>query len=686
MKNRKKIISTILVIFLTIIIITSSSLAYFDISRNYGGNTASIVSKNLSIKFSDGPDISLDKTLPGEAIIKTFSVENTGSDTVDYSIIISDVINELTRKSDLVYTLTSTNNGAIVTETTFPDSNGILAQYISIPKDTIQNYTLTITYKNMNEDQSIDMNKSVHAVIKLEDGKESYNITGYAYDSNGNLMTSGFVEVHSDIISAPINSDGSFILENIPLGNHEIFVKDNLDMIIANGTFKLESTNSEYEINDNIINVNRNIKTLSLLIYADDSDNISFEIPGELRTVNLIVNNGYASNFVLTAYDGKKTNEVILIPEDNYIYDHVVCTDNISYTYLNGVIYIDSLSSNGTCTIYNILDGVNLYDMMVSNASNANINFAVRSGVSNTNGIYITNNTESGNPVYYYRGNVNNNIIFNDMCWKILRTTETGGIKLIYNGVVSGGKCNGTGTTAQIGTSKFNNSNNDNIYVGYMYGTTGSSTYEQTHANLNNSTVKTYIDNWYQNNFKNINITSKLEDTVFCNDRSVISGGENNVMSSSISGGGYGTMETIYGTIDRAGYFTINPSPTLVCPNDNDKFTVSSSNGNGMLTYPVGLITLDEVVFAGFNTYGSNNSNYRDYSNYLNSGAYYWSMSPVYYNTSANVGYVNGDNYANISGNTVTTVSGVRPVISLKAGVIVTNGGNGSTTNPYVVK
>ena len=40
------------------------------------------------------------------------------------------------------------------------------------------------------------------------------------------------------------------------------------------------------------------------------------------------------------------------------------------------------------------------------------------------------------NPVYYYKGNVqNNNVLFGGFCWKIVRTTETGGVKIVYNGV-----------------------------------------------------------------------------------------------------------------------------------------------------------------------------------------------------------------------------------------------------------
>ncbi len=76
------------------------------------------------------------------------------------------------------------------------------------------------------------------------------------------------------------------------------------------------------------------------------------------------------------------------------------------------------------------------------------------------------------NPVYYYKGNVqNNNVLFGGFCWKIVRTTETGGVKIVYNGVQKDGSCNNTGTDSQIGTSAFNNDDNSPAYVGYMHNT-----------------------------------------------------------------------------------------------------------------------------------------------------------------------------------------------------------------------
>ena len=335
----------------------------------------------------------------------------------------------------------------------------------------------------------------------------------------------------------------------------------------------------------------------------------------------------------------------------------------------------------------------NLYNLIKSKTDTTTvIDYKVRSGVSGTNGIYMTTATNGNVPVYYYRGDadkVNNNIIFNNMCWKIIRTTENNGIKIIYNGTPANGKCETqTGDATQIGTSAFNEKYDDNAYVGYMYGIAGSSTYAATHANTNESTIKKYIDSWYKANFGE-SATSKLEDTVFCNDRNTKAYDANTIGDTSYSSYGdlgYGTNSTLYGTAHKASYYSNNPNPSLVCQNQNDKFTVGSKNGNGKLTYPVGLITLDEVVLAGFNTYNSNTSDYKDTTNYLYTNNCYWTVSPV-------LMYSGGYAYAGAVHNTgilyvdlVSSSIGVRPVISLKNGTLVNSNGDGTSTNPYVVQ
>ena len=170
--------------------------------------------------------------------------------------------------------------------------------------------------------------------------------------------------------------------------------------------------------------------------------------------------------------------------------------------------------------------GVNLYNMIKENASNETIDFSVRSGTSGTNGIYSTTATEGNVPVYYYRGKVDNNIIFNNMCWKIVRTTETGGVKLIYNGTPTDGQCLATtGDATQIGWSAFNTNYNDNAYVGYMYGTTGSSTYAETHTNTNESETNNSVQT--QEN-PEVDVVAKIGDTAYASLDDALSAAQDN--------------------------------------------------------------------------------------------------------------------------------------------------------------
>ena len=369
--------------------------------------------------------------------------------------------------------------------------------------------------------------------------------------------------------------------------------------------------------------------------------------------------------------------------------------DSTSGTEYTAGSTVKNLATSGNVNMYAKWEqlGKNLYNLIKNQADKTTvIDYSVGSQTSGTNGIYTTTDTDGNVPVYYYRGDadkVNNNIIFNNMCWKIIRTTEAGGIKIMYNGVPTNGKCeNQTELSTQIGDSAFNENLDDNAYVGYMYGTAGSSTYEATHANINDSTIKKYIDNWYSQNFDETT-TSKLEDTVFCNDRSTKAYDPNTINSehySSYGDLGYGTNKTLYAATHRAVGMSLNLTPTLKCQNENDKFTVSNKNGNGKLIYPVGLINVDEIVFAGL-------AHKADPNIYINNTWEYWVMTPEYFDYDKNgnldpyiIFIETSDDEAQISSDDSTAEKGVRPVISLKNGTLVSENGDGTSANPYIVK
>lgn len=309
----------------------------------------------------------------------------------------------------------------------------------------------------------------------------------------------------------------------------------------------------------------------------------------------------------------------------------------------------------------------NIQSTYVTNSTG--IDFSQISSDTNGKGLYILHGTENNQyPIMYYRGDVkNNNVKFANFCWKIVRTTETGGVKLIYNGIPdNNGQCTAIGASAAIGNSKYSSSYGDNTYLGYMFGMVGSSSYELTHRNRYDSTIKGKIDSWYEENMTSY--TEKLEDTAWCNDRSV-------VPDSSYPGAGTGVSKSSYGARNR---LYNNKIPTLECVNENDRFTVSSENGNGALTYPIALLTADEIVYAGAVNSKSNSSYY------LNNGDWWWTMSPFYFLGSyAHAFHVNasGDLIYNSS---INYEYGIRPSISLKQGTKVESG-EGTMENPYVI-
>lgn len=140
------------------------------------------------------------------------------------------------------------------------------------------------------------------------------------------------------------------------------------------------------------------------------------------------------------------------------------------YNYNNGQLNEEKKGVCGNFSLYNTIKKQSL-GTDVDN----NINYSQNSSETNGNGVYEFSSTSSMvYPMYFYRGNIdNNNVIFNDYCWKIIRTTDTGGVKMIYNGKVSNGTCNNTGYDSTLNgrsSTKYNLYNNSLAYIGYMYG------------------------------------------------------------------------------------------------------------------------------------------------------------------------------------------------------------------------
>ena len=304
---------------------------------------------------------------------------------------------------------------------------------------------------------------------------------------------------------------------------------------------------------------------------------------------------------------------------------------------------------------------------------------------------------------YYFRGNIQNNyVVFANKCWRIVRIDGLGNTKLIlwnndnncteksapansaFNAkTLTYTKTNGTGLLYQTASG-----------VGFMYGKPDSTTlYTNTDPltgaqdNKSKSTILDYLKSWYnkeENGVKTFTDDEKamLADVIWCGDKSRTSGN---------GYGQYGEANSYFSARARiyAGGTLANAKPTLICPDEGleesptiSKYTVEATEenkGNGDLDYPIGLITVDEVAFAG-GAYNVTNNSY-----YLAAGSWYWTMSPYYFNGSiADVWSVYDTGYLYNTHVHLTTV-GVRPAVSLKPEATIEQGGDGTVNNPYVI-
>ena len=277
--------------------------------------------------------------------------------------------------------------------------------------------------------------------------------------------------------------------------------------------------------------------------------------------------------------------------------------------------------------------------------------------------------TDDYGTTYYYRGNVkNNNVYFAGYYWRIVRINGDGSIRLMYNGTIK----NASGNEQMIdnNTVQFNSNYNNPGYVGYMYGNLDATSFDEVHANTNNSAIKTKIDSWYKTNIEDKGYGKYITNTVgFCGDRSIASGGDGIQTDKNTNFGAYGRYAS------NTALFT--------CQNkERDLYTTTDSSiGNKALTYPVGLITYDELVFAGMDQRHVNKLSY------AYSTTAYFTMSPSYFDaTNGNASWWSAHSDGYLDPMLDATISlGARPVINLKSDTQISKG-IGTSSDPFVIE
>ena len=345
--------------------------------------------------------------------------------------------------------------------------------------------------------------------------------------------------------------------------------------------------------------------------------------------------------------------------EFKYANDESVDQSNDMGKKLSGTLFITEGTEDPNKTLYNQL-------LVDKSTKLTRTDFSKVLTDNNTNTLYT--GVEDSKTVYYFAGNATDNWVKfgknasnQDLYWRIIRTNSDGSVRLLYHGTST------TTTDAYIGTSAFNSSYDNIAYVSYMYGSLGS--ISSARENTNNSTIKTTIDNWYISNLEAKGYTKYLSTTaVYCNDRSISSDSIN------------------FGAFTRLG---TNKTPSYDCAATEDKFTVDTSTGNGKLTYPIALMTADEVSFAG-GLYGANTPTWYYYNSVNGSSTgskFWWLLSPLDSSTSGSSMFIvrGSSNPGRLNYNYVYSNNGVRPALSLKSCVKYSSG-DGSANEPYTIK
>lgn len=487
--------------------------------------------------------------------------------------------------------------------------------------------------------------------LNLSGTKLSYNIKlnddGYVLSyviSDGEYCLDSSKEVTDltidDVLEGPCNSNKDL---NDILGREDL--KDGIYL-----TDKILEDNKildDDEIDFNVKNYSTDKYTINI-----DSEAISYEMVSGTKYF-------YGNYFKVDSDNGN------LLPLNSGEYTKVSTTDMVT-AFNSGYDFF--CPNSDACSVMYKIDSVNGNTLTVKK-----ITTIANTRTDNGNGMFVNDDDAK---IYYFRGDVGNNYVsFMGQTWRIIRFNDDYSIKMITDGPVT--------------TSVFNENHGDNAYVGFMYGTPGSSTYDKTHANIHSSTIKKTLESIWES----ADETSKkyVADSGFCGDRTVALPQYTKFDSTAYgltsesekvidTGLGYGGNFTLYSLFYN---YQERNKPSFKCNSKDDLYTVSNDKGNQALTYPIGLLTSDEARFAG-SQQGTLNTDY-----YLfNRDQSWWLMDAAgsYYNpddtehTATLVAAGSGGLYAS----DVTQNLNVRPVLSLKNNVIYKSG-NGTSSNPYKI-
>ena len=614
MKRKKELI---VILSSLLVIVLSVSVAYFTTKILGTGKDISVTSADLKVIFTTGSGtISRSDIEPGWASGEnTFTVKNESNGTYKYNIIIKDLVNTFVTTGFLQYKITSTDGGYNMTD--FED-----VPKSKTSKDVVLAYNINID------------NKVTHTYIVEFKYLESTDVD--QSEDMGKTLT-GKIFITKGTERPTIASQ--LLLDNPTISERTDF----------STAFTTNTPNTLYKTTENGTDVyyfaggDRRIDGEctykgNVVLYFNGSSIVSVENKNQCLSSNVCkLGNKYAVGETVT-------EDFCTSQGAEWVGENATWYEDESVTVNNWVKFGKYQSSNVKYRGYSEANYYKDYSTMEECTSVT---------------LYNKNCTE----VKYYSAG-------DDMYWRIIRTNADGSLRLLYSGTSP------DSTEGYIGSSAFNTSETESPkYVGYMYGDSDT-TLEEARTNTNNSTIKTFVDNWYENNFTAY--TNYLSnDAIYCNDRELASG--NSYSTSS---------ELIFKSSER---LNTNKTPTYDCTNTKDAFSVN--NTEAKLKYPIALMTADEISYAG-GVYSENaddaskiwidtNSNF-NYYNDINKVGFWWVNTPYYhYLNDGTIVYSTSNGLLNARSYVISHF-GVRPVTSLKS-CVQWKSGDGSASNPYEI-
>ena len=386
---------------------------------------------------------------------------------------------------------------------------------------TNTNVSFTIEGATITYNGGPDINNIVLIPVSSKEVGET-NGTGVAKTITASANKTMYLTLNLDLVTFPSNlAEESLVWEiykgNDKIGNGNFSNKAQGDTITLFTNETINSTTSTYKLYIWIDGNQENPSTMMNQSFVMHLNATATDEAPQSALPDFILNSNAPLDSVNSTYVTGYYESYTLSNEDKATLKAYMANNGMSDSEQADQCIANEGSYNGCLDYYlEQYNQANDPDIVLTGVGNniPGINFKENASDTNGKGLYIRSGTENNiNPIYYYRGAVdNNNVYFANYCWKIVRTTETGGLKLAYNGAPTSGSC-GTGTTSQtnstIGNSAFNTINNDAKYVGYTYDNSGVET---------DSTIKGLIDTWYQTNLLT-NYDNYIEDTVYCNDR-----------------------------------------------------------------------------------------------------------------------------------------------------------------------